>query len=81
MSVSFSCDCGERKKPVQDRNWEVLDYKCHHSAFSGYHETTSDYSTVSCQICGACGRTKAAYVDELVAAGKYRDRRGRHHAA
>jgi hypothetical protein len=76
MSVSFNCgspdsflqrtmDCQERKKPVSERNWEILQYRCNHSAFNGYHYTPSDYSTVRCCSCGAVGRTKAKYVDSL----------------
>ncbi|HHC6496756.1 TPA: hypothetical protein ACN36B_004376 [Vibrio parahaemolyticus] len=74
MAASFNCNCGERKKPLKDRRWRVLQYKCHHSAFSGYHRTPSDYSTVVCDApgCHGCGRTKANYVDELVALGKTR---------
>jgi len=65
MAVTFFCKCEERSKPVAERNWEVLQYKCHHSAFSGYHCTWSQWSTVRCKTCGAVGRTKASYVDEL----------------
>lgn len=65
MAVTFSCQCGERKKPVKDRRWVVYQRNCHHSAFSGYHRTYSDYSTVKCNGCGAVGRTKAAYVRDL----------------
>ena len=65
MSVSFWCECLERQKPACDRNWVIVNYKCHFSAFSGYHCTASDYSTVKCLACGAVGRTKAKYVDKL----------------
>ncbi len=65
MSVSFGCHCAERKKPVKDRKWFVLQRNCNHSAFSGYRETPSDYSTVWCQGCGTVGRTKARYVEDL----------------
>ena len=65
MSVSFSCHCEERKKPIEKRAWRVLDYCCNHSAFNGYKCTPSDYSTVFCPRCRALGRTKAKYVDEL----------------
>lgn len=70
MSVSFGCKCEERKKPVEERRWEVLSYKCNHSAFNGYHRTPSDYSTVNCLSCGQSGRTKAAFVDVLHLRGK-----------
>lgn len=70
MAVSFSCKCDERKKPVAERNWTVIQYRSHHSAFAGYHYTISDYSTVRCCSCHSVGRTKAGYVDDLHAAGK-----------
>jgi hypothetical protein len=65
MAVTFGCRCPERKKPVAERNWRVSQYQCHHSAFSGYHWTPSEYSTVFCLNCNAVGRTKAAYVHQL----------------
>lgn len=65
MAVSFNCTCPERRYPLQLRDWVVTQYRCHHSAFAGYHRTHSDYSTVACRQCGAVGRTKAQYVDEL----------------
>lgn len=65
MAVSFSCQCAERKKPVRERKWRVSKRNCHYSAFSGYHCTPSDYSTVWCLVCGVHGRTKAKYVDRL----------------
>jgi len=65
MSVSFGCHCPERKKPVKERNWVVLVRKANYSAFNGYKYTPSDYSEVYCRSCGAIGRTKAKYVDEL----------------
>jgi hypothetical protein len=65
MSVSFGCKCEERKKPPEKRKWVVLQRNCHHSAFSGYHKTFSDYSTVMCKACGTTGRTKAHYVYSL----------------
>ena len=60
-----TANCPERKKPAKDRDWEVIDRNCSHSAFNGYQYQWSEYSTVHCKRCGACGRTKAAYVDEL----------------
>lgn len=50
-------------------HWVVVQRKCNHSAFNGYHFTPSDYSAVQCNpATGGCGRvwrTKAAYVDKL----------------
>lgn len=73
MSCSFNCKCGERKKPIAERRWRIIQYMCNHSAFNGYHRTPSDYSTVVCDApgCTGCGRTKANYVFELMALGKH----------
>ena len=65
MSVGFGCHCAERKKPVIERKWGVLQRCCNHSAFNGYHWTPSVYSEVWCLTCHANGRTKAAYVELL----------------
>ena len=65
MSVSFSCHCEERKKPIQERNWVVINRMCNYSAFNGYHFTLSDYSAVYCKSCRVFGRTKAQYVSDL----------------
>lgn len=61
MSKGIACRC---KGSLADRlkNWVVVDYKCNHSAFSGYHRTPSDYSALKCNACGARWRTKAGYV-------------------
>jgi hypothetical protein len=69
-----ACHCEERKKPVKDRNWEIWQYRCNHSAFNGYHYTPSDYSTIVCNAdgCVGCWRTKADFVFELMRAGKIR---------
>jgi hypothetical protein len=45
--------------------WEVTQRNCNHSAFNGNRRTSSYYSAVRCKQCGACWRTKAAYVDVL----------------
>ena len=80
MAAGFSCGmklystCMERTKVVSERRWVVLQYKCNHSAFNGYRRTPSDYSTVKCLECGATGRTKAAYVGELVRLGRVRSK-------
>ncbi len=48
-------------------HWVVIQRNCNFSAFSGYHETPSDYSAVQCQMTGCfrIWRTKAAYVETL----------------
>jgi len=67
MSVSFSCHCKERKKPLDKRAWVVIHRNHNHSAFESpkFYEHYSDYSTVKCLRCGAIGRTKAKYVNLL----------------
>ncbi|GAB4327423.1 MAG: hypothetical protein Kow0037_00970 [Calditrichia bacterium] len=65
MSISFGCNCEERRKPVLKRNWVVTMRKYNCSAFNGYKRTPSDYSEVRCLRCGKVGRTKAQYVDQL----------------
>jgi len=63
MAVSFSCRCETKDKS----NWVVIHRNHNHSAFESpkYAEHYSFYSTVYCTKCGAIGRTKAKYVDEL----------------
>ncbi len=65
MSGGVACKCPETTKPIAERAWGVLDYRCNHSAFSGYRYVASAYSSVMCKACGAIWRTKAAYVDKL----------------
>lgn len=65
MSGGTKCKCPESKKPVVERNWFVAQRKCNHSAFSGYHYTPSDYSSIHCLSCQRAWRTKAGYVDSL----------------
>jgi len=76
MAGTFNCgsrhatmsevrNCKEREKPIRDRAWRVLQRYCNHSAFNGYHYTSSEWSTVRCLSCRAVGRTKANYVAEL----------------
>ena len=67
MSVSFNCHCSERKKPTEERNWEVWNRGCNYSYFEypkgSWHP--SEYSLVYCKSCTALGRTKAKFVDKL----------------
>lgn len=65
MSVSFSCHCAERKKPVAKRRWRVIQRKCNHSRFNGSRYTPSAYSSLVCLSCGVVGRTNAKYVDKI----------------
>lgn len=73
MSISFYCKCEERKKPIEERNWEIIDYKCNYSTFNGCRYTPSIYSCIRCLNCRACGRTKAKYVATLFALKKFSD--------
>ncbi len=65
MSQGASCKCPEKAKPLAQREWAVTQRRCNHSAFSGYHETPSDYSAVRCLSCKAVWRTRAAFVSLL----------------
>ena len=58
-------ECQERRKPIEERNWVVVDRNCNYSAFSGYQQTYSAYSALKCNACGARWRTKAEYVNTL----------------
>jgi len=58
MSQGMSCKCGK----------EFLAVVCkghNHSAFNGYHRTSSGYSDIECNKCGSRWRTNAAYVCSL----------------
>jgi hypothetical protein len=65
MSGGIPCRCDERKKPIDQRAWVITQYHCNHSAFNGYHHTSSDYSGIQCERCRGVWRTKAAYVERL----------------
>lgn len=69
MSGGQICRCPESKKPLLERNWRVMQYRCNHSAFSGWQYTPSDYSAIICDApqCNGCWRTKASYADALYA--------------
>ncbi len=60
MAVSFGCKCEVKDK----KNWVVKHRNHNHSAFESpkYEEHYSEYSSVRCTKCHACGRTKAKYV-------------------
>lgn len=73
MSGGWSCKCSERQEPLRadpgsnrpPRAWRVYQRYCNHSAFNGYRETYSEYSSVRCLRCGASWRTKADFVSFL----------------
>lgn len=62
MSGGGFCTC---PKPKPKDQWVVIQRRCNHSAFSGYHRTGSDYSSVHCKVCMSSWRTKADYVNHL----------------
>ena len=70
MSGGQACQCSEKSEPIEmvagsnrpGRLWRVIQRRCNHSAFSGYHYTPSEYSSIRCLRCGAVWRTKAEYV-------------------
>lgn len=61
MSGGTAC----RVKAHKPGRWVVAERKASYSAFNGYRRTPSDWSQMFCQGCGACWRTKAAYVDTI----------------
>lgn len=61
MSASVPCRC----EPQDRKKWRVRDRNCNYSRFNGNRRTPSDYSAVTCIICGGWWRTKAAYVATL----------------
>lgn len=69
MSGGCACQCSEKTEPLFQpkgsnrpaRLWRVMQRRCNHSAFNGYHETPSQYSSIQCLRCGAVWRTKAEY--------------------
>jgi hypothetical protein len=73
MSGGKACQCSEKREPITapanssrpGRLWRVVQYRCNHSAFNGYHTTSSAYSSIACIRCGARWRTKAPYADIL----------------
>lgn len=65
MSMGPACTCPERAKPLEERDWTVLQFQCNHSAFNGYHYTHSDWSSITCNKCRALWRTKADYVTDV----------------
>jgi hypothetical protein len=65
VSKGISCKCPEKQKPVEERDWAILQYKHNRSAFNGYEMTPSEYSSLHCNQCRASWRTKAEYVHRL----------------
>ncbi len=71
MSGGTACHCAEREEPLRQvgnrpaRMWRILQYRCNHSAFNGYRDTPSEWSSLFCLRCHAVWRTKAAYADAL----------------
>jgi hypothetical protein len=69
-----ACQCTERKRPLtcapgsndRARQWFVLRRNYTQSAFNGYRQMWSDYSDLSCRVCGAHWRSKAPFVAALL---------------
>lgn len=60
-----TCNCSEKKKPVELRAWRVARRHWACSAFEGYRRRYSEYSYVQCLACSAFWKTKAKYVESL----------------
>ena len=65
MAVHFGCVCPERKKPIKEREWVVSQRNWNSGSFVKEGGEWSRYSDVRCLQCGAIGRSKSKYVDEL----------------
>ncbi len=65
MSHNFDCKCEERRKKPVERAWACTQYKWNTGAFTPTGGEPSRYSRVLCMRCGASGRTKAKYVEEI----------------
>jgi hypothetical protein len=70
-----ACSCTEKMRPLfgdlpkgsndRPRQWFVIRRNYTRSAFNGYAEAWSDYSDLSCRVCGAYWRSKAPHVAKL----------------
>lgn len=66
MSGGYACICKRRyAADFRAKFWRIVQFMCNHSAFNGYHKTSSDYSSLRCLNCGRYWRTKANYVYTL----------------
>ena len=65
MATHFNCKCSERKKPIDQRQWVITEYKHNSSAFVKKGGEYSDWSQILCLQCGCTGRSKSNYVDSL----------------
>lgn len=57
------CKCEESKKPIEQRNWSVMLFKCEYSN-SGVR-LPSKYSVIHCNSCYSVWRTKSDYVYKI----------------
>ncbi len=46
MATPFSCKCEERKKPLSERHWIVVEHKWNSGRFVKAGGEPSDYSTI-----------------------------------
>lgn len=65
MSSGPACPAKNVGPPPNGHRHVVTAWRCNYSAFSGYHQTSSDYSEVTCIQTRARWRTKARYVNDL----------------
>lgn len=73
MSGGLACRCFETVEPLTmapgsnrpARLWRVIQRQRNFSAFNGYRYTPSAYSSLTCLRCGACWRSRAAFISEL----------------
>lgn len=79
-----ACRCAERDRPFVEslrlgsnerpRQWFVINRNTSRSAFSGYREEWSAFSTVCCRVCGAWWKSKASFISKLTDCEYFPDR-------
>ena len=53
-----ACKCKERKKPIENREWFVIDRNCNYSAFNGYRWTLATIQACNAGSAGGYGERK-----------------------
>lgn len=56
------CRCPERQKPIEQRDWHVLDRGMGELGYNGRGYVLSEMCAVDCWACGASWYTRAKYV-------------------
>lgn len=66
MSYAFSCNCPERRVPLAERKWFVVQrkYRLNVTRYSRF-PVTSKCSLIECAVCDARWYTAAKYAERL----------------